>query len=313
MSDVSIDNENSLYAIQLAPTVRNFLGQKTGRNLDDSEWKIAADSLDDFKHKLWIKSRSHFKREVVFTENLPVWSEKEEPEESDMEKFLSFIDGKGKRNYFLNSVSESDLVRWRDRVVPMNIYIYSTAVSSRNSWLAVEKSLIKPAEVDRAGAASINELNIMVAKLKEVHALHYRATDITWQQWANYILRQDSCNHARLIAQSPPTHLIHFFAHARTDSDELVAQIRQNLSIGDRVNSAIASDVSNLRSAFDHMKIIVMQSFDDFDKRLSAVENNIAVNRNLLDGFQEAVGVEENDFGLQEFENIANIEDVDHI
>lgn len=310
MSEESITRAD--YAVEFSVTLRNFMGQKTGSSLEENV-KIGASDLNDFKHKLWLNIQEHLKREIIYVNNVPCWSEKETPEEIDVHKFVGFVDGKGKRNYSLAAVSEVDLTRWRDRIVPMNVYTYSVTVASRSHWTQVERVLIKPAEVDRAGAASMNEIANMVVQLKEIHGAQYRGTDITWQQWANYVLRQDAHAQSNLIREPPPTHLIHFFSHTRTDADDLVAQIRQNLCIGERVNRGIDLEVSVLRSAFNNMKGTVLTLFDDFDRRLTALEDKLATNQNLLDGFQEAVGVEENEFGVQEFENIVNMEDIDHM
>lgn len=83
----------SLYGCRLLAFVREFKGQSSGAHV--AYWDIQAKSVNDFKNKLWDLARSHLLREVIFVQQadgttVPVWSDKDQPEESDFGKFAIF-------------------------------------------------------------------------------------------------------------------------------------------------------------------------------------------------------------------------------
>lgn len=308
----------NLFSIKLCAFVKSFSSQKSDTPVNGEEpWIVEVDNLRDFKRALWPKVVGYLKREIFFIDKTPCWSDRETPVEEDLDKFVTLFDNKSRRFIDLNGITSKDLQRWSDdRLLNLHICQYSHAVSNKALWTAVEKKLLEPAERDRSGAAAESAIATVVEQLKEEHRLHYRAAYICWRQWADFIFKQPAHLRGRLIHDPPPQHLIHLFARTHSDTDMLVNELRQNLSIGEGINSGITLDVVSLRNAFDPMKICVFELYKatkDFEVRLTALEHKCQNNNETLSLFQEAVGPVENEFGKEMYSNIGEQDDVDHL
>ncbi len=120
---------------------------------------------------------------------------------NDFESFAK-IEGKlSRRTTATDDFSTSFLQRNKGKVLLCSIYMYSATVSSGTVWKEVKEKLIKPREVDRAGATTTALLFELTSALKEKYRPFYSAYDICWSQWANFI-------------QSEPAHLrqLHSFS-----------------------------------------------------------------------------------------------------
>lgn len=309
--------EISLFSIKVSATVKTFTSQKSDYFLNANEpWELEVSTVAEFKQALWPKVRPHLKREIIFVDKNPTWSDKECPEEEDLDKFISIFDTKSRKTIELSQVSMSDLGKWSDeRILTANICEYSTAVNSKAAWTSVEKKLIQPAERDKSGAAAEAEIGKLVDLLKSTHRYHYTAAYICWRQWADYLTKQPAHLREGLISKPPPSHLIHLFAHAYSDADALISEIRTNLNIGEGINEGLSQDLAKFRKCFDVVKKFAVElshAVDAMDERLIALEQKSEINRENLSRFQEAVGPEENAFGIQMYSKIGVQDDVDH-
>lgn len=98
-----------------------------------------------------------------------------------MSDFVKYFDETGRKTLKLLQLTEIDLNRWNNKTNKLIIYPYSVNLRKQADFTKA-KTLIKKAETDRAGAATVNELNDIVMRLKERHRFHYRAAEILWMQ-----------------------------------------------------------------------------------------------------------------------------------
>lgn len=162
----------------------------------------------------------------------------------------------------------------------------------------------------------------MTKRLKEVRSKHYRAQDINWRLWANYILKSDSYMHDSLCLEPPPANLIHLFARASENSDFVIGNLRKNLSLAHTITDATDTELSQFRTCFNLIKSdakaladtiqTLTQKIEEFDVRLIAMENRKTTTKDLLNSMETAVGPQEDAFGLSLLTQIEEQQDIDH-
>jgi hypothetical protein len=310
--------EFHLFSLNCAYNLKNFVSQKSESSAEDTEcWRISVSKVEELQHVLWPEIVVHIKREVIFNDLIPTWSETETPSEEDLPKFVSIFDPKSRRSYDLSSITNKDLERWNDeRILQLNIFVFSNSVKNKKMWDAVEKKLITPADKDRAGAAAEAEIGRMVESLKQIHRHHYVAPYITWRRWADYLLKQPGHSRDAASLDPPPHHLIHLFCRAQTNAEALVADVRQNLSIGEGLNQDFSIDVANLATEFSAIKTFSQElnkAVESFERRLESMTQKVGNTNESLKLFRSAVGVTEDQYGRDLYDNIQEQEDVDHV
>lgn len=64
------------------------------------------------------------RREVIFNDENPNWSEKEKPEITDIEKFLTLQDPSLKKGYSVSALTHRLLTKWRNKTIKVGTYTY---------------------------------------------------------------------------------------------------------------------------------------------------------------------------------------------
>lgn len=326
-----IENENAtvsntfqeifLYSIELQVQTREFKGQVSG--LMKLALALNCNSVDDFKHQLWLKINDKLKREVVFNDADAQWHEKISPSEEDMDRFVLFYDSKSKRSVALNKINTITLNHWRSKEIWLYIHVYSMSISNLSLWKKVQKALIEPLNRDRAGASTICEMNVLASQLKETHRLQYQSSHINWIMWANRIQASEPHLRDQMIQKPPPADMLHLFAIAKTTADDRMAGIRQNLCVAENVNEGTSTGLARIRTLVDGVRELqktIVQLQKEQDTKLELLEHEIAAfeiqtstTRSLLNSMERAMPVTETDFGRRVFQQIQDQEDVDHI
>lgn len=307
--------------MELQVQTREFKGQVSG--LTKCALAINCNSLDEFKHQLWLKINDKLKREVVFDETDPQWHENISPKEDDLERYVLFYDPKSKRSMTLSKINTMTLNHWRLKEIWLYIHVYSMSISNLTLWKKVQKSLIEPINRDRAGASSIAEMNLLVGQLKNIHKKNYQSSHINWLVWANRIQASEPHLREKLIHNLPPADMLHLFAVARTVADDRVSEMRQNLCVAETVNEGLCTGIARIRSLVDKVRdmqktIVQLQTeqqihIDLLDHELTAMETQASTTRSILNSMEQAVPALETNFGRQAFSQIQDQEDIDHI
>lgn len=315
---MSDDESNfSLFKIKFYAITKSFSTQKSDTPVNaDDPWIFEISTVVELKHSLWPKVRGLLRREIFFIEKQPTWGEHEIPQEEDQDKFVCVFDKISRRFYLLSEITTKDLHRWSDgRILNLIICQYSNAIHTKANWQTAEKKLLEPGEKDRAGAAAESAIGQVVDQLKAEHRLHYQSSYICWRQWADYIFKQPAHLREWLLSDPPPSHLIHLFARTRSDTDALVAEVRQNLNVGEGINEGMCLEVAGLRSSFDCIKKLIdelTKATQSFEVRLSALEQKCKNTSENLTLFQKAVRPQENEYGVELYNKIGEQDDVDH-
>lgn len=310
-----------LYTVRFNTQVRSFVGNKTGRDIGKKP--IVGSSIEQFKENVWKYIQPYIKQQAVWceNENKLILSDLT-PSFEDLPKFVVFYDKSTKRSTEVDALNVRLLVNWSDKDINLYIYEFSTAVSSRALYLEIKSTLLKAGPRDRGGASANSELFDMAKRLKDVHSKHYRAQDINWRLWANYILKSESYMHDVLCNEPPPSNLIHLFARSSENSDFTVGNLRKNLSLAHTITDATDTDLSQFRTTFNQIKsdvtalVEIVQNLtlkiEEFDIRLTAMENRETTTKKLLNSMETAVGPHEDAFGMALLSEIEEQQDIDH-
>ncbi|KAH9119972.1 hypothetical protein LEN26_011343 [Aphanomyces euteiches] len=302
-----------IFTVQLAPSIRNFKGQSSGTKGD--VFTINAVSVEHFKACVIDAVLPLVCREIIFSTDLvPSWRSSMAPDREDIDRFVLFYPP-SKRVVELNSIKSHVLQTWLYKCIPLFVHKYSNAVSSKALWVNVEKTLILPAQRDRAGATTTASLLALKERLKELHCESYQSQDINWQLWANYIQASDAHLQESLLTQAPPAHLIHLFAHAPMNPDIQLNNLRRGLGVAYNINQNFVNAITQLESTIDTLK----RKHDEIEKvhqtavsQLTALREMADVYSSMLNGVESAVGTTETEYGLSILHEIEDIQDDDH-
>lgn len=310
------DDGNGLFDIQFSTSLRNFKSQHSGPSMGIVSFTCI--SLDDFRDKLFNRIKHHLKRQVNFSETMvPQWAEKEQPDIDDLNEFVGFCNKISKRVIPMENVTTRSFMSWFEDQHPicLQIYSYSRSVANQTLYAAVQKTLLLPETCDRANASSTSVLLEMTQRLKSIHSETYYSADINWMLWADYILSKPAHEHETLINRGPPSELIHLFASIRSNPEQHLMNIRQNLSIGKEINVDSMTTVQELTRTYEELKKVHERSgelISHFGSLLEASHERLNARVGLIDAFQTAVEPVEYPFGRQILQNVENVPDLDH-
>lgn len=315
------ETEIYLYSIELNLQTREFKGQTSG--VTKTALQINCNSVADFKTNLWTKIRDKLKREVVFDDNNPRWHDNVLPLEEDMERFVLFYDAKSKRSVTLDKINQTTLQHWRTKEIWLYTHVYSMSIANLTLWKKVQKTLIEPMNRDRAGASTVAEMNALVGRLKDIHRLNYQSSQINWYMWANRIQASEPHSREKMIQKPPPPDMLHLFAVAKTSADQTISDVKQNLSVAESVNEGVTSGLSRIRILVDDI-VKIQSGIADLRKEeqvkiellnheLKNMEVQSSTTRTLITSMEQALPVNETDFGRQIFSKIQDQDDVDHM
>lgn len=187
-------------------------------------------------------------------------------------------------------------------------------MSSQATFKAVKKSLIDPANVDRAGAASSATIHDLAERLKQIHKFHFVGSQIAWEMWATQLIGLDCYQRDLRVNDPPPGKLIELFRRAQDPSDVVLGGVRQNATIGRRVNEVVLREVAQVREAFDGLSMILQEfqvQMNLLGSRLTLMETARQASTEILSTVVEAV--EKNEAAENFYINVENLEDPDHI
>jgi hypothetical protein len=172
----------------------------------------------------------------------------------------------------------------------------------------MRRVLLVPAEVDRAGAATLNLHNQLVARLKEVHVHHYVTQATNWGLWATRILASPSHQQEAMVHSAPPEDIIHLFAMAMEDPGVINQRILQSNAVARSENDRFQAGLTDLRCMLTEIERLI--AF--FNTRLGALETETSIRHNVLHEFASSLPPQETSFSARLFSSIGQQDDIDH-
>ncbi|XP_065082291.1 uncharacterized protein LOC135704738 [Ochlerotatus camptorhynchus] len=213
----TVGQEGSTYTNEFTVCKLKYRGQTSDPSLENSF--IRWSSIEEFIDNLFQLVQPFIKRAIEFpTPTDPCWSEKEHPTKEDLPMYVSFKDRIQKRSWRMEHVDEHMLLRWANRVLVLQVYIYTIDIQSRPMWdivtqvlfgnpnnTAVKKIIIKELSEEQ-------KLQAVVKKLKKIHQAYLvPRTDDAYKLWARLIVQQPVRRHRELCFNRPPKKLLQNF------------------------------------------------------------------------------------------------------
>lgn len=312
------DAESTLFVVSLVVSLRDFKGQTSAGELDT--WFIHADTVEDFLHSVWEKSKKYLIRHIVavFDDEGNItytWNTKEAIEETDFVHFALFYDKQNRRAITVDKLTTNILQNWRNKSsVELLLHKYSLTVNSKTVWRKVEKSLIDTIPKNRGGAASTEYAQELSKELRLKHGHIWNGHEIAWSIWANTILTAPVHQHEALKNDStPPASCLDLFS---IREGEHIRRIRREYRVAHNLNDGYLADVSKVMDAFTAIKEIHQEQ----TQRISTMErqlDNLMLRSQLGESFissaETALNVKESEFSASIASKVQDAEDMDHV
>lgn len=171
-----------------------------------------------------------------------------------------------------------------------------------------------PQDTDRAGAATTSASKELAKILQEKHQNVLTGPEVSWLQYANHVLRQESHLQENLINEIPPE-VVQYFKLADDNPVQQMNSVRRSVAIGKRVNKGIDQAVTELSEDLDKL-IDSLEHCLSMAKvlkgRVVTLEERASTTAELLEGVEEAVGVQIDQFARNLQSRIVNLDDDDH-
>ncbi|KAJ3230897.1 hypothetical protein HDU78_008002 [Chytriomyces hyalinus] len=247
-----------LFTTTITPYLKDFIGQR----LDAQSIQVVhSNSNGEFKHKLFEHIQPLLVHAVKAVEPVPPatnvtydWDnvKQENINESHLGSSIQFaVKSDNCLATALDDIDNAKLQSWRAKEVIMNVNKYSNTVQSKTIFNAVQKKLLRPIEVDCAGAASTNVQVTMRNRLQEQHGSMYTADIMHWDMWANYILSLDASVQDSCANRPPPQTMIYLFCLASTNHEVRNMEIQNSNCVSLAENEQVYAELSQLKLDFD--------------------------------------------------------------
>lgn len=194
-----------------------------------------------------------------------------------------------------------------------NVHVYGIVLKKKQHYEKAFKDVIQPDATDRAGAVNNTEIFACIEQLKASHS-DLLATEASWLRWANWLKKQPGHEHETLMLQDPPASLLDLFKLVRIESDH-IQEVRSSIRIGKRVNKSIESALPMMESEIADLVEVFksgLRRAEHLQALIEGLKSQLASNANLMDGFNEALGPQEDEFSAELLQDIENIDDIDH-
>ncbi|KXJ73763.1 hypothetical protein RP20_CCG014797 [Aedes albopictus] len=289
---------------------RKFVGETSGALI--ATRKILGNTVNDILTGIWEASKSVLCREVVFIENngvqVPTWAD-EEPVFEDMNKFIVLQDQSQKKRVNIDKVKSKLLASWRSKEIRVHVHVYSTSVSCKSLWEAVEKQLVRHQNSDRSGAPSNQAVTLLAEELRRKHINQFQGQSSAWRLWANYIHAGPAHERERRTFEMPPQHLLKFFRSVPISKAVTLESVRSGLSVANTINQGFSSELEALEEDADQLLCLAQR----LKNRIANMRARTALNSSLVGAMSSAVRPEENEFSRVIAENVSDMLDVDHM
>lgn len=320
-SDSSDDNENGdpeqkkKFFFFADYFIKKYTRQKSGLCINTKKnvpEKVSGNTLSEVLECLWNVVEPHLCREIDVSEvdGIKVsWSAKEKPDICDISKFVYLRDNKRKNLIKIDQLGEGKLIlNWREKTMSVFAFVYSQSISSVAIWDEVNKSLLQPAETDRAGAPSNVNLDELVRELKEQNS-HLESHDSGWIQWATTIHASPAHMQEELKKQMPPAEMRGMFWSLPTAESTRLECTRQGLTVAQNIVDNLSSTVQELCDKADQLTKFA------FDVKLMAqgLKEKLNICRDMVSGMQTSTAPQETVLSRGLREQVGDMMDIDHI
>lgn len=208
---------------------------------------VNGNSTQDIIQSLWQVVKKHVRREVVFHNEDPSWSEKPEPEFEDIERFVTLQDKSLRKGYSIADLRHRLLTKWRGKNINVYVYVYSTNVGTNPQYQCVLRKLVAPQTPDRSGAHSTRDDAALANELRERHR-DLEGHFSSWLLWANLINSSPAHERERLKqATAPPLELTKYFRWAPVSEAARLQSVHRGMVVANTINEGWMRGIAEIK------------------------------------------------------------------
>ncbi|CAK4744572.1 hypothetical protein LEN26_016432 [Aphanomyces euteiches] len=205
---------------------------------------LRGDDWPTIKQRIWDLCSHHIHRRAKLAGVPPVWQLHDEaPTIDEFDDFISLRHIKRTISpWHSNEAAMSTLRRLRNEVILVCVLKWGNQIGNSKQLAQFTETCIQPVELDRAGAASEEHHQSVIADLKAHWGGILTAMEISWRIWANYICSQKDGNEDELIQKLPPDCVVRQFQAVSSSAQEVVLRIQRQASVASDVVEAMIQD-----------------------------------------------------------------------
>lgn len=296
-----------LYLFEAQFFRRLYRGQMRPREVGTKN--VGGNSVEDVMACVWKVATKHVSRQIDFDDDGPKWADKQEPDQEDIEKFVTFHDPSKRKAYNTSSVTSRLLTSWRDKQIKIFVHAHSVNVETNSQHQMVLKKLIAPNNPDRSGAHSTHDDAVLAKELKENHP-ELEGHHSSWLLWANTIHSSAAYKQeAMKTATSPPLELAKYFRWTGVSEAARLQSVHRGASVAHAVNGSWMKDVEEVH----HGVTSAISILTNVAQKLEGMISKGKGAEEIIAAVQSAVRPEESELSKVLADNVSNCPDIDHI
>lgn len=142
-----------------------------------------------------------------------------------------------------------------------------------------------------------------------IHKDTYKAAQVHWMRWANFIAASDAYRREELLNGHPPNDILEYFGDP---DDEILQSTRRGVAVSQTVNDGIKHDISLIHQRVLSFRVSVNRGLDDLIAQIEQIQLRNGQTDDLLEAFSQDLRPQETPFSLREYNAVPNQEDFDH-
>ncbi|XP_055589267.1 uncharacterized protein LOC129741550 [Uranotaenia lowii] len=304
--NVSPLQANELFSFNGLFFIRFFRSQLRPKEL--TEVSIGGDTMEEVLGAIWQVAQDHVRREVIFKDAVPYWSDKVQPDVGDIGRFITLQNKAQRKGFSVGELNHRILTKWRGKVINLYIYPYSINVETNPQYQTVLRKLVSPEIPDRSGAHSTRDDSALANELREKHP-DLEGHFSSWLLWANLI--NSSPAHERDLlrqADAPPVQLAKFFRWATVSEAARLQSVHRGMVVANTINEGWMRGITEIKGELAMASKLLQSAIS----KMEALELRGQYGSELCTAMESTTRPEETEISGILSERVTDSYDVDH-
>lgn len=305
--DIAVDEEENLFLFKGIFFERLYRNQLRPREM--FQHNVSGNSTQDILQSLWQLVKKHVRREVIFQNEVPSWSDKHEPEFEDIERFVTLQDKQRKKGFSITDLKHRLLTKWRGKNINVYFYVYSTNVGTNPQYQSVLRKLVAPQTPDRSGAHSTRDDAALANELREKHQ-DLEGHFSSWLLWANLINSSPAHERERLKqATAPPLDLTKFFRWAPVSEAARLQSVHRGMVVANTINEGWMRGIAEVKQDI----ALAIKILQGAAQKVEILESKGVFGSEICSVMETTMRPEETELSKNLSADVTDCADIDHI
>lgn len=268
---------------------------------------VNGNSVAEVLDLIWRVVKKHIHRAVIYENDVPRWVD-DDPNQDDMESFVTMQDIEKKKLYLVSGITPRVLRNWRGKSIKIFAHVYSTSVENNSQYQQLHRKLIASQNPDRSGANCSLDESTLANELRDGHP-DLEGHHSSWLLWANFINSSPAHERDRLKqARAPPLDLAKFFRWTSVSEAARLQSLNRGLVVAQTVNQSWSNEIAEIRKDAD----LALSILQGMVSKLNVMESRAKTDLELLTAMTSATQPEERELSRTLAERVVDCADLDH-